>query len=397
MVADAPGMRITERDERDPRLRFYRFDTDAISWDPGVNVCLPDGYHAGEHRYPVLYLLHGGLEDCRTFHHLGILEWTVGKPIIVVMPDGGRAGWYSNPVSSLCVPPERNWETFHMSRLLPWIDANFRTYAEAEGRAVAGFSMGGFGALKYAAKYFGHFASVSSHSGPADLRHDGDFIVRWANASSFAVELCGGMVYGELPAQDRVTADNPMENVERYRGKRIFLVAGTGPGAINWFDAPGWIDRVHETTVLTTQKNFRAALQRAGIPHRAHEEPGGHFVRKPLIRKDIDGIVARLRPAATRILPRPTGTHQGTRHGWVGIYPQGGGWNGANPSDTYFHYGAHNLVDQYGIHRILNNQTGNAGVRLCTGFDGTDRGGKLAPGSWADVDLTPINSIVLEP
>ncbi|WP_234024570.1 alpha/beta hydrolase-fold protein, partial [Streptomyces baarnensis] len=43
----------------------------------------------------------------------------------------------------------------------PWIDANFRTYAEYDGRAVSGFSMGGFGALKYAAKYYGHFASVS--------------------------------------------------------------------------------------------------------------------------------------------------------------------------------------------------------------------------------------------
>ena len=51
-------------------------------------------------------------------------------------------------------------------------------------RAVGGFSMGGFGALKYTAKYYGHFASVSSHSGPASLRRDGGLVAHWANQSS---------------------------------------------------------------------------------------------------------------------------------------------------------------------------------------------------------------------
>jgi hypothetical protein len=70
-------------------------------------------------------------------------------------------GWYCNPVNSFVGP--RNWETFHIAQLLPWIDANFRTFAEYNGRAVAGFSMGGFGALRYAAKYYGHFCSVSRY------------------------------------------------------------------------------------------------------------------------------------------------------------------------------------------------------------------------------------------
>ena len=52
------------------------------------------------------------------------------------MPDGGHAGWYSNPVSSFVGP--RNWETFHIAQLLPWIEANFRTFADYDGRAVGG-------------------------------------------------------------------------------------------------------------------------------------------------------------------------------------------------------------------------------------------------------------------
>ncbi|MBW4722173.1 esterase family protein [Saccharothrix sp. SC076] len=273
-------------------MRYYRFATAAIGWNPAVNVLLPDGYHTGGRRYPVLYLFHGGGldQDFIAFDRLRIRELTAGKPLVVVMPDGGHAGWYSNPVSTNVGP--RDWETFHINQLLPWVEANFRTYAEYDGRAVSGFSMGGFGALKYAAKYFGHFASVSAHSGPASLRRDGGAVVHWANLSSAALDLGGGTVYGApLWDEARVSADNPVQRVESYRNKRIFLVAGTSPSPVDWFD------RANESQVLAGQREFRALLAGAGIPHEAHEEPGGHFVRPHLLAADIDGVIARLRKA----------------------------------------------------------------------------------------------------
>ena len=42
------------------------------------------------------------------------------------------------------------------------------------------------------------------------------------------VDLGGGMVYGAPWDEARVSADNPMEHVESYRGKRIFLTCGNG-------------------------------------------------------------------------------------------------------------------------------------------------------------------------
>ncbi|WP_328394094.1 alpha/beta hydrolase-fold protein [Nocardia sp. NBC_00416] len=285
------GLSIVDRNENDPRMWYYRFQTSAIGWNPGVNVLLPDDYRTSGRAYPVLYLFHGGDQDFRAFDFLGIRELTAGKPIIVVMPDGGHAGWYSNPVSSFVGP--RNWETFHIAQLLPWIDANFRTYAEYDGRAVAGFSMGGFGALKYMAKYYGHFASVSSHSGPASLRRDFGLVVHWANVSSAAADLAGGTIYGApFWNQARVTADNPVERIDRYRNKRIFFVAGTSPDPINWFDS------VNETQVLAGQREFRERLTAVGIPHEGHEAPGGHVFRPDMFAVDLDGIIARLRPAA---------------------------------------------------------------------------------------------------
>ncbi|NVK78776.1 alpha/beta hydrolase-fold protein [Streptomyces morookaense] len=289
-AGDGFGLRIAERGEADPRMWYYRFETAEIGWKPAVNVLLPDDYHTSGRTYPVLYLLHGGLQDFIEFDRQGVRAWTAGKPIIVVMPDGGQVGWYSNPVSSNVGP--RNWESFHINQLIPWIDANFRTYAEYDGRAVSGFSMGGFGALKYAAKYWGHFASVSAHSGPASLRRDFGAVVHWANVSSAAKDLGGGTVYGApLWDQARVTADNPVERLESYRNKRIFLVAGTSPDRTNPFDV------FNETQVLAGQREFRGLLDRAGIPHEWHEEPGGHFIRPDMMLRDLDGIIDRLRKA----------------------------------------------------------------------------------------------------
>ncbi|WKG00850.1 alpha/beta hydrolase-fold protein [Mycolicibacterium sp. HK-90] len=290
---DGFGLRIVDRNESDPRLWYYRFQTAAVGWNPGVNVLLPDDYHTSGRTYPVLYMFHGGGTDAdfRFFDFIGIRDWTAGKPIIVVMPDGGHAGWYSNPVTSFVGP--RNWETFHIAQLLPWIEANFRTYAEYDGRGVGGFSMGGFGALKYAAKYYGHFASVSAHSGPASLRRDFGLVVHWANITSAVLDLGGGTVYGApFWDQARVSADNPVERIESYRNKRIFLVAGTSPDPLNWFDS------VNETQVLAGQREFRDRLRQAGIPHEAHEVPGGHIFRPEMFLRDLDGIIARLRPAA---------------------------------------------------------------------------------------------------
>jgi len=282
--AQAAGLSVVEHSDGG-RMQYYRFSTPSIGWNPAVNVLLPDGYNASR-RYPVLYLLHGGglNADFRAFDNEGIRDVTAGRELIVVMPDGGKAGWYSNPVSSNVGP--RNWETFHMSELIPWVDATFSTIAEFSGRAVSGFSMGGFGALKYTAKYYGHFASVSSHSGPADLRGpDGGMVTHWANLSSSLAELGGGMVYGAPWDQARVSADNPMENIERYRGKRIFLVSGT-----TFFD-------LNEKHVLPTQRTFGGALEAAGIPHERYEESGGHFVRRERLQQDIDGVIAHLTKA----------------------------------------------------------------------------------------------------
>ncbi len=174
-AGDGYGLRIVDRNENGGRLQYYRFATDAIQWDPAVNVLLPDGYHTSGRRYPVLYLLHGGNADFRTFHlQDDIINLTDGAPL--------------------------------------WDEA-------------------------------------------------------------------------------RVSADNPVQRIGSYHNKRIFLAAGTSPDPVNWFDT------VNETQVLAGQREFRAALGQAGIPHEWREVPGGHYFRHELFVQDLAGMLGRLRRA----------------------------------------------------------------------------------------------------
>ena len=66
----------------------------------------------------------------------------------------------------------------------------------------------------------------------------------------------------------------------------------------------------------------------------------------------------------------PQATSHGCPSGYVCFYP-GAGWNGDRPSRKFFTYGAHNLSNVVGTYRVYNNQTDNAYVRTCTGYNGT--------------------------
>lgn len=102
-------------------------------------------------------------------------------------------------------------------------------------------------------------------------------------------------------------------------------------------------------------------------------------------------------PMALTATAADAATVHGCPSGYVCIYPQNAGWNNDHPSNTYYNYGCYKLYNQYGTHRVLNNQTGYAPTdgytssNCSTGFSYYIASG----GAWADVDLTPVNSIDL--
>jgi len=80
---------------------------------------------------------------------------------IIVTPDGGVDSWYfDSPVD-----PTYRYETFVTQELIPYIDKLYKTVADRSGRAIAGLSMGGHGALYLAIRHQELFAAAGSMSG----------------------------------------------------------------------------------------------------------------------------------------------------------------------------------------------------------------------------------------
>ncbi len=119
------------------------------SADRSVMVVLPPSYASSPTRhYPVVYYLHGFAISGRDFYDYMQVPTAVadnaaaGREFIVVVPDTLTAmggSMYSNSVTV------GNFRDFLATDLVRYIDANYRTIPNREGRGLAGHSMGGYG------------------------------------------------------------------------------------------------------------------------------------------------------------------------------------------------------------------------------------------------------------
>ena len=120
------------------------------------NVYLPAGYAGSTDRYPVLYLLHGRGDSKAAWTQMkGALDELIAageiQPTIAIMPDApwsSRASYYVDSAYT-GADPGRPVETAFTKDLIAHVDGAYRTVAKREGRGVAGYSMGGYGALRY--------------------------------------------------------------------------------------------------------------------------------------------------------------------------------------------------------------------------------------------------------
>ena len=83
------------------------------------------------------------------------------------MPDGGVGSFFMD-IHADYKPYKAAWETFIMKHVMPYVHENFRT--DSTRMAIAGASIGGWGALSLGRRYLGLFSSISSYSGPVLLR-----------------------------------------------------------------------------------------------------------------------------------------------------------------------------------------------------------------------------------
>jgi diacylglycerol O-acyltransferase / trehalose O-mycolyltransferase len=245
--------------------------------DSRVRVLLPAGYDADACRHwPVLYLLHGVGDSWQDWsERTDVVEFAQQFPVIVVMPDGGNtpdAGWYSDWRDG-----SRQWESFHVNVLVPWVDANYRTLGDGH-RMIAGFSMGGFGAMSYAARHPGMFKVAAAFSGIVDTMYAYPASGPFFDALHERLGTPDERVWGDQLENEEVWRDhNPTDRAAALKGTDLFLYGGMGAPTGAAGDNPEKpVNYLTEHFIYQTNLSFTRALDAAGVTYKADFHPGYH-------------------------------------------------------------------------------------------------------------------------
>ena len=145
-----------------PSVETVQFHSQLVNTTLPYNVILPPGYRESRTtRYAVLYLLHGWAGHYTDWvTRTNVADYAAQYRLIVVMPEGNDS-WYVDGAGGA----SDKYEGYILKELIPDVDKRYRTIQSRYGRAVAGLSMGGYGAIKYGLKYPDRFVFAASMSG----------------------------------------------------------------------------------------------------------------------------------------------------------------------------------------------------------------------------------------
>jgi endo-1,4-beta-xylanase len=270
--------------------------------DVPVKVYTPPGYESSTERYPVVYNLHGGGgSPARQWERTGAtlrdaIEKKKIRPVIYVFAEGlGNTLYLDYPGGSPKVESTIVWE------LIPFIDRTYRTIASHEGRAIEGFSMGGYGALSIAFRYPTLFSSVVSYGG-AVLSPD---TVRIAPNNEI-----------QFPTMDHYTANSPWGRIEKNKDRiiehlRVRMVCGDAdkkwyPGNVKLKDRAASLKvPVSWVSVPGVAHDTKGLYERAGLDSLKFLEAGFSF---PLPRREgvVQDVVLR--------------SERNNRNVWIKVY-----------------------------------------------------------------------------
>ncbi len=220
----------------------------SMNKDVNVFVVLPEDYDKNkETRYPVIYLLHGfgGNHTTWAVKTKPNLDRLATKhQVIFVCPDGSTSWYWDAPNN-----PAFKYETFVSKELIEYIDKNYRTIANKNGRAITGFSMGGHGGLWLGFRHPDVFGSCGSMSGGVDIR---PFPLNWKMAESLGDYASNESVW------DSHTVINQLHKLHPKNMPSIIIDCGTS-------------DFFYEVNEALHKKMLHMR-----IPHEYITRPGAH-------------------------------------------------------------------------------------------------------------------------
>ena len=249
-----------------PVIAFSQAKVDTISvYSPSMKknlkaaVTFPSSYSAGNQRFPVLYLLHGGSGAFNDWHQKVTEKGLVNKMaeeynLIIVTPGVGPASYYyDSPIMDSV-----NYETYITAELIPHIDKTYRTLAKKESRAISGLSMGGHGAITLSAKHPELFVTAGSMSGVMNIDTR-----MWKVGDDFRkIRLEGqkamlGAINYDAPTFNPYTA---VGLVDKIKENKLALIIDCGV----------------DDFLIETNRQMHQLLVANGIAHEYIERPGAH-------------------------------------------------------------------------------------------------------------------------
>ncbi len=297
------GFHLVKATRLNARLQELVFFSPALASKSSVYVLTPTGFDPRRDHLPVLWLLHGQNQDYRSWVDSGrATDLTARLHGIVVMPDNGPDGWYSDWLNPAGSAGPQQWQTYHLDELRPWVERHFATRTDRAGRGIMGLSMGGFGAILYAARHPDLFGYAASFSGAVDNRHpavsavcETSAIVQGGQADS----LWGSPVTDETNWR----AHNPIDLAENLTPVTVELHTGDGLPGGSYLGVDPIEQFVHQTNI--TLHDRLLTLRKAHVWD--DYGPGGHDW--PHWQHDLQLALPDFVALARTLLPEPTTIH----------------------------------------------------------------------------------------
>jgi putative tributyrin esterase len=219
VVALGSAVAAQEAPIRPRTIRTMRLTSAALNSVRTYGLLLPPDYDRSDRRYPVLYLLHGFGQQHATWGRRTLLDRTTAA--IVVMPDMDRTRYV---VGGGRIDPQV--EVFITQELVSEIDARYRTLASRDGRAIAGLSIGGFGAMLLGLRHADQYSAIGAFSAPLDGFGDPVAALGATTVGSPRLYIGCGVADALLPSSRRFAS--------LLEGAHIPRRYEEGPGAHNW-------------------------------------------------------------------------------------------------------------------------------------------------------------------
>ena len=220
------------------------FESEYMGANQNVNIILPDkprlitpsDFYGSGKKYKVLWLLHGTFGGYSDWIRKSNIElYACEKDLIVVMPGIGNADYEEWNNFTLGLDAERYITEELMPLVYNWLPASDKR----EDNFVAGLSMGGAGALKFALKYPEKFSKCASLS-YCPSKPDEEKLAEYLAADLYGL-LMRSLKRDDLPAFFFSTGtEDPLMAVPFVNLKKELMEKGfraewhEGPGTHEW-------------------------------------------------------------------------------------------------------------------------------------------------------------------